>query len=95
MSTLRKVMMLPITPQLCRKLGVGYHKIICENVKGVFVDHLTKVFASMINEGLLPGDAKLSFLYEDSRFQGWCILIESEMYPELQPNKLAPLLDFE
>jgi hypothetical protein len=95
MSTLRKVMMLPITPQLCAKVCIEYRKVISESVKGVFFDHLGKVFSAMINEGLLPADAKISFLYWDDRFDAWVVLIESEMYHELPHDKQAPLLDLE
>jgi len=95
MSTLRKIKMLPITIQLCENLRVDYTRIVSENISGVYIEHLFKVFTAMTNTGLLPADAKLSFLYFDPRFNCWAILIESEMYEELEQGVPAPLLDLE
>ena len=87
-------MMLPITEELCFKFHVPYKKIINKG-KGVFLDHLCKMFASMINEGVLPADAKMTYLYFDGRFESWAVLIESSMYPEVKRGTLAPLLELE
>ena len=89
MSRPRNIKMLPITPQPCRRLGVPFERVICENVKGVFVDHLYKVFTAMINQSILPADAKISFLYYDSRFEAWAILIESILYENIPAGEMS------
>lgn len=90
----RQVRMLPLDTAFFDRINADITKVVGVVMSGVHVNNLLKIISAMINQGWLPPDAKMEWLYFDTRLNNWAVLIWSATYRELAFDEMAPLLEF-
>lgn len=89
----RRVQMLMLDTTFFQRLGMDITKVISPTMAGVHLNNLIKIIEGLTNEGYLPPDSRMEWLYFDPRFNNWAVLIASESYRQLAFDEMAPLVE--
>jgi len=90
----RKFKMLTLDTMFFQRINMDITKVVSPTMAGVHLNNLIKIIEGLSNEGHLPADARMEWLYFDPRFNNWAVLIASESYQALAYDEMAPLVEF-